>query len=138
MTKIIFECPAFEIIAPTYTESYYDTHVVPQFQAGDVFGMARKSSRGDTLYTFFTLGSVVSYALKNGQCPMRAVEQSKAHNHALHWASQNCVAITSHKEAKRTHCGLAMGDTIRFEGRIFTLNPAPNNNVELCEIDEDE
>lgn len=77
------------------------------------------------------LGSVVSYALRYNECPIEAIEDAKSKNEALHWISGITMVISSHPEKQAPRILVKEGEVINFEGKLFTVAPAPNNNKKL-------
>lgn len=123
--KILYVAPAYTITEADLTKS---------FKAGDVFAVAYTSTRYGTMHRFYTFGSVVSYALQNNECPIKSFENAKVNGHETHWANQNATALTAHKQAHRTHVALKVGDVVKFEGREFSIENAPNHNIKLREV----
>ena len=76
-----------------------------------------------------TPGSVVSYALQYNRCPMKEVADAKEKGHELHWLNQCSVALTSHKQEKKTLVKVEIGMKVCFEGLYATIEAAPNDNL---------
>lgn len=98
-----------------------------EIQAGDKLGV--KTNRG--YYNEYYPGSVVSYALENGEDPIEAIETAKSRGHELHWINACAVSITSHSRPQETLILVEPGMVVRFEGKLFTIKKAPNNNLQL-------
>lgn len=125
MTTIIADYPAYQIVAPEPRK---------EWKADETFAIAFESRRYGTLYHFFKLGSVVSYAMRYNECPIKAIERARERKHELHFAFALATVISSSPKPKETVVGLSWGDEIKFEGRTFKLVKAPNDNVRLQEV----
>lgn len=92
----------------------------------------------------FYFSSVVSYATKNGDCPIKAVDRCRQamidhpyNGHKLHWASPEATMLTSHKRTiqEPVATGVEFGDKVKFEGRIFFIERGYNDNIQLVELE---
>ena len=101
------------------------------YKDGDVLAIAYKSINHGTLHNFYTLGSVVSYAIGMCSCPFEAVERAKANGHELHFAFGNGVSITSHTRDQEISFMVNHGDEIKFHGKMFEIVATANNNIGL-------
>jgi len=120
----ITEYPAYDVVE--FTEGY------------------NKVFDGEYLYnakthTSWKLGSVVGFAIKNGQDPIAAYNEAVKQGHEVHYAFGVGASITSHdapKEAKRI--AVEYGDIIEFHGQAFVIEKANNDNIDLvlCEDDD--
>jgi len=130
-TPYITQDRIMQIIAdyPAYT--IYAEDPAREFADGDVFAIPFQTRQHGTLYRFYTLGSVASYAKRYNKDPVKAVTDAVDRGHALYWANQNATSLTAHKRAKEVVPGFEVGDTIKFEGHTFVLVAAPNNNISL-------
>ena len=135
MTKIVEDCPAYTIYEAEKKTRYDDQRPMAHFNDGDVFGILRETQDHGTLCDFYTLGSVIGYALKNGNCPIEALDRARDKGHKLHWANANSVVITNQAQPKEQHVAVEIGDLIRFQGRVFELVRTPNRNVGLKEVE---
>ena len=121
--EIKFNCPAHIIYeGKDDWEGYKD---------GDVIAIEFQSRNYGTLHHFYTLGSIVNYAIKNCECPFESVERAKKNGHKLHWANQNSTMITSHAREKDVSFMQEHGDEIRFHGKTFKIVPTANDNIDL-------
>lgn len=102
---------------------------------GMEFGMPFESKSHGTQYHFFQIGSVIGSAIKNGDDPYAAVERAKKFGHKLHFVFGLSVSITAWKREKEQKVALNWGDVIGFHGKRFKLVKAPNQNVELVEVE---
>jgi len=51
-----------------------------------------------------------------------------------YWAYGNSTMISDSEQAKGVCFGFDLGDTIRIEGKLFTIEAAPNNNIKLVPV----
>ena len=89
----------------------------------------------------YQAGSVVSYALEYNECPMKAVERCKQNmidhprsGHKLHWINALASAISSDPTEKVDVIEVHYGMKVKFEGIVFTIEEANNNNLQLKEV----
>ena len=105
------------------------------YRDGDVIAVPYATRSHGTLYHFYTLGSVVGYALQYGEDPEASLARARANGHQLHWASLNGTCISDTRPAVKPCYPLhAWGDVIDFHGRHFQLNPDYNHNAKLVEV----
>ena len=129
--NILYDFPGYRLIEPT--RRYYTD--------GDIFALpyeadpARRTARNADLFRFFTLGSVAAYAMEYGECPEAALADARERGHKLWWANQNATCISSPPPPQRTHPLHQWGDVIQFHGRRFRIDPAPNGNAKLVELE---
>lgn len=102
-----------------------------EYKDGDVIAIAYESRNHGTLHRFYTLGSVVNYAIDNCQCPFETVEKAKERGEDLHWANQNSSMLTSHDRPQEYSFMQKHGDKIKFHGKTFEIVSTPNNNIRL-------
>lgn len=100
------------------------------FTCDDTMGL--DSGRG--YWSEYSPGSVASYALAYNECPIFAVERAKERGHDLHWINANGTALTAHKQAQHVIVEVTIGMHVRFEGRLFTIEAASNNNLKFVPI----
>lgn len=119
----------------------YQPYVGRKFRHGEKIAIPFKTMRGDTLYHFFTLGTVEGYAIQNGECPHEALARHEKFAAELkdgrerYWASANAVCIHNGPVTKEEVPGFNFGDEIILQGHRFTLEKAPNNNCKLKPIE---
>ena len=89
---------------------------------------------GSSRHHQYQISSAASYALKNGQCPVRAYNTSVERNQPTHWIIPIPTVMTSHDRVKETRIKVEFGQLVNFEGRIFEITLRPNNNLGLKEI----
>ena len=87
----------------------------------------------DDMLGSFTISSVVSSALEYNDDPLEAVERALKNGHKLHFIYSNGTTISACKQAVVTHVKVDLETFYRFEGKIFRLAIAPNNNLKLVE-----
>jgi hypothetical protein len=97
----------------------------------ELVGMIKHTRNGDAFIEEFRMGSVVSYALRYGVCPIAAVERAKGFGHDLHWISGTATVLSNSPQARRRVIEVAIGQTITFEGRLFEITKQPNSNLGL-------
>lgn len=83
------------------------------------------------------LGSVVAYAIENGENPIEKYNQAKERGHETHYAMALGSCISSHYEPKKHsdyRIVVKYGDEIVFQGERFRIEKAHNNNINLVRI----
>lgn len=127
--KILHDFPAYRLIEPW--RSYYadgDIIALPYHRDAD-------RQRCDPIFRFFKFGSVAAYSAQCGHCPEARMAEARANGHELWWLGQQATIITSHKRPQTTHPLHAWGDTVRFHGRTFRIDPDNNGNAKLTEVE---
>jgi hypothetical protein len=116
--------------------------VVKSFPAVDIVTREKDSqgvinvTAGDhvtdaSFHSDWVFGSVASYALENNECPFMAAERANTFGHELYWLNQSATVISSNPSTLPKRILLQPEDVVRFEGKLFTLQDAPNNNKSL-------
>lgn len=82
----------------------------------------------------FAIGSVVSYALRNGDCPIKAVERARERRDETHYIFGLGSCITSHKQPREMYVQVSVDEIVQFEGRRFQIVNQPNRNLGLVEV----
>jgi hypothetical protein len=123
--KTIADYPAYRIVEPAPRK---------EWQADETFAMPIQTRSHGTLWHFYKLGSVVSYALRTNSCPIAAIDRARANKHEMHFAFALSTVLTAWERPKETVIGLGWGDHIKFQGHTFQLVKAPNDNVRLVEV----
>lgn len=126
-TVVVDSFPAYDVIKP-HTLSPFD---LPVFKADDTVGV--KAPRG--YYKQYSFGSAASYALKNYECPIESYNQTVERNQETHWLNQCAVSLSASKQEKKTIYEINVNDEIIFEGVVFQVKTAPNDNLKLVKID---
>ena len=108
------------------------------YSTGDYFALPFETARYGTMYNKFHCGSIAGHAVKDVECPTRAIQECKQKmidfpymGHKLAWANATGSMITAEKRAKVVVKAQAWGDEIELDGVRYTLHPASNHNVEL-------
>lgn len=83
------------------------------------------------IYHTFTIGSVVSYALRNGDDPVAAIDRARSFGHELVFIFGNGSCIHNGPRSTTKHILVELGMTVRFEGNLYTIERAPNDNLRL-------
>lgn len=126
MTTILWTCPAFDVV-----EGPKEPHTVERLvmlNDGDkLFDLDTKDT--------YAIGSVISYALRNGEDPIKNLERAKERGHALHFVYGLAVSISNMQQARKTYIGVKVGERIRFEGRVFEIGRTFNRNLKLTEVE---
>lgn len=135
----LMTCPAYTILYMDPAEADSD-RALPSVTAGRTVYVQLKNWKGEETWKGFRPGSVVSYAQSYSECPIAAIEDTKHRmerdphaGHKLHWFNPKAISLTSHKQPHEVYMGLKLGERFRFEGRIFSLKAASNNNVDMID-----
>lgn len=123
---VVADWPALDVVRRTGAFGK-----LPKLTAVDRLGQLYQSRNHGELVREFHIGSVVSYAMENGDCPIRAIERAQGFGHELHWITEAAVSITSHKRAKRRLVLIEAGMLVEFEGRVFLIEPKRNGGGRL-------
>ncbi|WP_027163391.1 hypothetical protein [Mesorhizobium sp. WSM1293] len=102
---------------------------------GETIAVPFKSARHGILYSFYQLGSVAAYAVKNGDDVEAAIARARSLGHKLHYAFGLATSLTAWERPKEIVPGFDIGDTIRFAGKLFRIERAPNQNIGLVEVE---
>ncbi|MDN7179080.1 hypothetical protein M0D69_13865 [Caballeronia sp. SEWSISQ10-4 2] len=124
--NIIASFPAYDIVKPEVNPL---TGYI-RAKAGQQFAL--KTDRERTCWMrHYSISSVVSYSLENGDDPIAAVERATRLGHELHWLNGLGAILTAHERAKETYIAIERGSMIEFEGRVFEVIAQPNDNLGL-------
>ena len=83
---------------------------------------------------YYTFGDVFTYALENGECPIEAFEDAKKLGYAIYWLNPDPVALgMAVGEDKKRAFLVNVGEKVKYAGKIFTVETAPNDNLVLVE-----
>ena len=100
----------------------------------------------DTLWSGHTGGragktyyaaSVMSCALRDGDCPIESYERAVRLGHQIHWIGQHATVVSREPKATREAVEVCPGQVVRFEGRFFKLAPTWNDNLDLIECESE-
>lgn len=93
----------------------------------DKLALATKHTR------HYRAGSVVSYAIESGKCPIKWIDRARERGERLWWINALSVSITNWHRERETYIAIRVGQRVHFEGRTFRVLSAPNNNLTLQE-----
>lgn len=83
---------------------------------------------------YYTFGDVFTYALECGACPLEAFEDAKKLGYAIYWLNPDPVTLgTAVAEDKKRAFLVNVGEKVKYAGKIFTVEAAPNDNLVLVE-----
>jgi len=119
---------AYNVYRPTPTEVYEATTNLNDERA------AIPLVDGDILInglSTYTVGTVISYAIKNGHDPIAEYERALENGHEPAYIFANGSCITSHKRAAIDVLQIEDADRVRLEGKTYIVERAPNNNFKL-------
>jgi hypothetical protein len=83
----------------------------------------------------YKISSVVSYALKNNQCPIDAYERAIMLGHKTHWINAIPTVLSSTTQPKRKYIKVNFDMIYNFEGKYFRIAEDFNNNLKLVPAD---
>lgn len=115
--ETIIDYPAFKVVEP-------DVHNGAKVILDDVDLYVGGSK--------FRAGSVMSYAIKNGECPFESYDHAIKNEHDVYYIYGLGVSLTSSKGEKKVLYGYNVGDLVKFQGKLFKLEEAPNNNLRFA------
>lgn len=81
----------------------------------------------------FRIGSVASYAIECGRCPIADFNRTVEQGHKTHFVTQMAVSLSISNVPRGRFILIDSNQLIKFEGRVFKLTPAPNDNYNLVE-----
>mgnify|MGYP003642069306 FL=1 len=79
----------------------------------------------------YKISSVVSYALKNNQCPIDAHERARILGHKTHWINIIPTVLSSTAQPPRRYIKVNFDMIYNFEGKYFRIAEDFNNNLKL-------
>lgn len=100
--------------------------------AADTLGL--DSGRG--YFRRYSPGSCASYALEYNECPIAAYERAVKLGHPTHWINACSTVLSDSPRAQEQLVRVTLGMRVLFEGRKFTIEAAPNNNLRFAPIAE--
>jgi hypothetical protein len=75
-------------------------------------------------------GSVVSYALRNDECPIEAVTRAKLYGHKVHYFTPMPSVLSDPPMPPESFIDVQVGDLIQLEGRLFWVDaPRPGSDT---------
>lgn len=79
----------------------------------------------------YKIGSVVGYALENGEDPIAAYNHAVQMGHELHYIFGLGACISDSRRERKRVIKVTIGMTVHFHGELFTIETAPNDNLKL-------
>lgn len=134
--EIIASFPAYDVVQREvkkglyYKGAYRSDVEYTVITTEDRLGMNHKG-----VHREYSAGSVVSYAMEKGYCPIDAIEKAVANKHKLHWINASGASIVSHNRPRWILVEVNVGMVVLFEGRLFTITSEPNNNLGLAPLE---
>lgn len=106
---------------------------------GELLATLWKHRDGNWYPQRYYAGSVVSYAMRNRDCPIKAIEHAKSRGHDLHWISQSSTMITAEARPRERLIKIEIGMLVEFEGRVFRIEKHrySSGNLILVEVSDD-
>ena len=92
---------------------------------------------GDQLYLdqrTYTIGSVISRAIKRNADPLKAYNLAIKNKHETHYIFANASTLSMSKREQKTVINVTLGMRVKFEEIVFEILKAPNNNLRLKRI----
>lgn len=126
MTKLLHDFPGYDVIEPVYS-AHHRAYILT---AGMELANAERPTR------HYMISSVVSYALKNNDCPVEAIDLARSRNEALQYVFALGTTLAA-GQPKGRYVGVFIGEVYRFEGRYIRFEPAPNDNLKIVDLGDD-
>lgn len=126
-TEIVQDHPAVAYVKPIRME----------VTEGMIIALPFETRRYGTMYREFTVGSIFGYAVKNNSCPMEALERAAEHGHSVYFIYANATIIDNMHHDKKVVPAFNWGDEVKFLGKRFTIEKAPNDNAILKIVDQE-
>lgn len=124
---IIYDCPAFS----THKLQPKQTGCIELYDGDEIYCNVR-----GTVGQKFSVGSVISYAFRNGNDPIALYKRAVEHGHPIHYIFGLGVCLTSGKQLKDRFIHIELGQRVKFEGIYFTIEKAPNDNLKFVRCDD--
>jgi hypothetical protein len=131
VAEVVANYPAYKVVQREVVRGGYFGMKYHDISFTDIVAFEKLGLKGNGYFSEFEPGSVVSYALKNAHDPIEAIEQANKNHHEFHWINACATVITSHERPQVTFTLVEIGMIVRFEGLLFTIEKAPNNNLRL-------
>lgn len=125
LQTMVAECAAYKVF-----ERVPDGNGVVQISAKDLLGFKWNAFH----WNQYRVCSVVSYALRNNQDPIAKVEKAKANGEELHWIAPKSSVLADCKQNQVDLVAVHEGMLVQFEGRLFTIETAPNKNLRFSPV----
>ncbi len=133
--ELVIEFPAYNVYRRG-THTCTAVEHVTDISVNDVLILATETGAVTTYRGRYQAGSVISYALRNNSDPIEALDQAALCEERLHWISQLSTCITDKKYSRDAVIEVTVGMRVRFEGVLFTIESAPNENLKLTPIED--
>lgn len=132
-SELVRDWPALKVYSRKTRSS--DTHgEYISIDAEDTLWSGHTGGRaGKTYYA----SSVMSSALRDGDCPIESYERAVRLGHNLHWIGQHATVVSRGPQATREAVAVGPGQVVRFEGRFFRIASAWNDNLDLVPCDNE-
>mgnify|MGYP000689959173 CR=1 FL=1 len=134
INEILATFPAYTILRPKLYVAPCDPRELPELTSGIAFRIPFQTKNHGIMWHGFIPGSVVSSCIEHRICPVRGIDRARERGRDLHWINAEPVEVTAKIRPHEYVEGLNFGDLVRFEGRVFRLDPAPNSNVALADV----
>jgi len=112
-----------------------EAEVAVEVKHGEKLTVAMPNYRGVMQDHEFQFGTVISYALANGEDPYFWIERERRNGGPLHFAFNVGVTIAAHAQELPEKRRARLGGLVKLEGVLFRLKEAPNQNLELVRVD---
>ena len=132
-SELVRDWPALKVYSRK--SRFSDTH--GEYISIDAEDTLWSGHTGGKAGTTYYAASVMSSALRDGDCPIEAYERAVRLGHKLHWVGQHATMLTSEPRATREAVAVEPGQVVRFEGRFFKLAPTWNDNFDLIPHDNE-
>lgn len=110
---------------------FNDRRLAVNLIAGEHLALPFQSRNHGLLYRTYMIGSVVSGALSDGRDPVAELDRARRFGHELVFIFGTGVCIHNGPRSTTKHILVELGMLIRFEGNLYTLEKAPNDNLRL-------
>ena len=131
MVKVIFECPAYVVHESI---KHYRHNSLIQLKHGTKLSCADFGS----LRKQFTAGSIMGCGrddLMPGDTIADYIERDIAKGGGEHWINANMVSLVAGKREQERYMNISVGDRVLFEGKTYTVEKRPNDNLGLKPFD---
>ncbi len=116
--------PAYDIVVLEPDQNGYIN-----LKSGDIISV------GDKPQSKRVVSSVMSYALENGECPIKAHKRALELGHEIYYVMALGAMLSSSPQARETRIRVEYGQRVNFQGHVFQIVQQPNDNVGLKIVD---
>jgi hypothetical protein len=99
--------------------------------AGERLVAPFQSRNHGLLYRTYMIHSVVSSAIEKGEDPVAEIDRARSFGHELVFIFGTGSVIHNGPRSTTKHVMVQVGMQVRFEGNLYTLETAPNDNLRL-------